>query len=391
MNATDVDRAAATAIAEGSQYTWRDVLGRAMVGRLIEWDFINPDVADQMSIQTLLDSISNTPGSMLMRSPTQWVALVNPDEKAIVGWDVITHMPVWVDQPTAGITELTGAVTAGPGSGPQATTITPTGVTAGAYTNANIIVEADGRIVYAEDGAAISGITELTGPVTAGPGSGPQATTITPTGVIPGTYDYASLQVGADGRLLSAATGTIPTPPTPTEIVPGWVQNRWYTALGVGPGVSWPINTLTATLLRVPINFEADECAITVTVAAASSQMTIGIYENDNGVPGALIAVLGVIATNTTGTKFLAFPHITAAGPYIWFASYINIAITTTQNSAVSFLTTEVFGNDTVTTSTSPLTGWRVAQAYVSGVMPDPYPSSPIQNQAAPAVWLRRT
>lgn len=82
-----------------------------------------------------------------------------------------------------GINELTGPVTAGPGAGSQATTITPTGVVAGAYGGATnvgaFIVGADGRLTAAVNvPIATSGITELTGDVTAGPGTGSQAATI---------------------------------------------------------------------------------------------------------------------------------------------------------------------------------------------------------------------
>lgn len=56
--------------------------------------------------------------------------------------------------------------------------------------------------------AAGGGITELTGPVTAGPGSGAQATTITPTGVTPGTYGDATnvgqFTVNAAGQITLA-------------------------------------------------------------------------------------------------------------------------------------------------------------------------------------------
>jgi len=67
----------------------------------------------------------------------------------------------WAAPSDTGITQLTGDVTAGPGSGSQATTLATVNTNVGSFTNANLTVNAKGLITAASNGG--SGVSSITG------------------------------------------------------------------------------------------------------------------------------------------------------------------------------------------------------------------------------------
>ena len=146
---------------------------------------------------------------------------------------------------------------------------------------------------------ACSGITQLTGAVTAGPGSGSVATTITPTGVTPGTYTQANVTVNAAGQITAATNGSAGTYTSGSNSSGYWIKDP------VGHIHQWGATTVYVDALYGTLNFPIAYTNFSTISLVGVSQNPICVTGGTLLTPGNMpIPALQPASTNTFNWHF---------------------------------------------------------------------------------------
>lgn len=203
----------------------------------------------------------------------------------------------------------------------------------------------------------------------------PPATSSTPGAVQP---DNTSITVSAG--VLSAA-GFVPAA---AAFHPGFQTARLYTTpLDSATQRNMAANVLIAIPFYVPVTTTFTKIAVRVTTGAVGTHVDLGIYANNNGIPGTLILDAGPVATATSSTTASITISQTLQPGWYWPACWCDGAPTLQAGSTGPF--NFFLGFDTSSNASQSI---QTSVTYSANNLPNPFSPIAYSNTAPFLVFL---
>ncbi|NJO62540.1 MAG: hypothetical protein HC836_31230 [Richelia sp. RM2_1_2] len=141
-------------------------------------------------------------------------------------------------------------------------------------------------------------------------------------------------------------------------------------------------------LYTIPVVLQANHTmnriGIAVNNAKSNQFIRLGLYKNNNGIPGELLIDSGIVPTNTAANKELVINYATT-GTYIWATCVASSTI-----SVVSFQDLDIGGMLGRTTVTKGEKISCLTADYTFGPLPEVFPTTTHFTGESPYIWLRK-
>jgi hypothetical protein len=162
-------------------------------------------------------------------------------------------------------------------------------------------------------------------------------------------------------------------PPSPSALI--------NASFGTGTLKTWPF--------YIPHPMTIDGFKMQVSAGSPVGTLAVGIYQDTDGLPDALLIDAGTMSSATSGEKTITGLAFAVQPGFIWIAAKSSASLTLSHMPATALSCAMMLGQSNLASGNSPHNHVSIAHIYGTGAMPDPFPGTPTLITAAfPAIAL---